>query len=91
MLQLERGDVAYDVDEFPPEHQWKATEEGVLRQFVEIIAKDRNEHVDTYMLRYEAAILDHLRRLGVRPDSRDRRGAGSSDSAIGAELLDPSG
>jgi hypothetical protein len=66
MRDAARGDVAYCVDDLPPDDRWKATEQGRLRQFVEVVAKDKNEHVDTFMLKYEPAILEHLRRLRVR-------------------------
>jgi hypothetical protein len=87
MKKVERGDVAYDFDELPAEDRWKATEEGCLQQFVEVVAKNRNEHVDTYMLKYEAAILGHLRGLGVPMAaicSRDQPGEESSDAAGGS-------
>lgn len=66
MHRVERGNVAYDVSELPPHDLWQATEEGWLRQFVEVVAKDRNEYVDTFMLKYEPAILEHLHAVGAR-------------------------
>jgi len=45
-----------DTAERPPEHHWEYSKEACLREFVENIAKDKNEYVDEYMLRYKECL-----------------------------------
>ena len=60
MGRVERGDVSFDERNVPPEHAWRLDPNLCLRQFVEVVAKDWNEIVDDYMLRYQGRILDEL-------------------------------
>ena len=52
MGRVERGDVSFDRSEVPLEHAWRLDDQLCLRQFVETVAKDKNELVDEYMLRF---------------------------------------
>jgi hypothetical protein len=67
MGRVARGDVSFDRANVPAEHAWRLDPHLCLRQFVETVAKDKNELVDEYMLRYRRHILDRL-----APASRDR-------------------
>ena len=69
MDRVRRGDVSFDRSNVPAEHRWRLDEHLCLRQFVETVARDKNELVDDYMLKFERPILS---RLGVRT----RRNAG---------------
>lgn len=60
MFKVERGDVSFNRENVPPEHRWRLFEDECLRQFVETVARDKNELVDEYMLRYEKPILAYL-------------------------------
>jgi hypothetical protein len=60
MRRVERGDVSFDRSDVPPEHAWRLDEHLCLRQFVETVAKDKNELVDEYMRRFESPILEFL-------------------------------
>lgn len=60
MRRVQRGDVSFDPTDVPPEHAWRLDEHLCLRQFVETVAKDKNEMVDEYMLRFEGPILEQL-------------------------------
>jgi hypothetical protein len=66
MSRVERGDVSFDRENVPPEHRWRLYEDECLRQFVETVAKDKNERVDEYMLRWEKPILAYLADLAQR-------------------------
>jgi hypothetical protein len=60
MGRVERGDVSFDRADVPAEHAWRFDPHLCLRQFVETVAKDKNELVDEYMLRYRRQILAGL-------------------------------
>jgi hypothetical protein len=62
MARVERGDVSFskETPDLPAEHRWRLDEELCLRQFVQSIAKDHNEMLDDYLLRYESAIRAHM-------------------------------
>lgn len=64
MDRVRRGDVSFDRSDVPPEHRWRLDEHLCLRHFVETVAKDKNELVDEYMLKFERPILA---RLEARP------------------------
>ncbi len=70
MGRVRRGDVSFDRSNVLVEHVWRLDEHRCLRQFVETVAKDKNELVDDYMLRFANPILKHLT---IRP------GRGSPD------------
>ena len=60
MSRVERGDVSFDRENVPAEHRWRLHEDECLRQFVETVARDKNELVDEHMLRWEKPILAYL-------------------------------
>jgi hypothetical protein len=60
MGRVERGDVSVDPSDIPPEHAWRLDAHLCLRQFVETVAKDKNELVDEHMRRFEGPILEYL-------------------------------
>jgi hypothetical protein len=60
MRRVERGDVSFDRSDVPSEHAWRLDEDLCLRQFVETVARDKNELVDEHMCRFESAILEYL-------------------------------
>ncbi len=60
MGRVRRGDVSFDRSDIPPEHAWRLDEHLCLRQFVETVARDKNELVDEYMLRFESRIHERL-------------------------------
>ena len=64
MDRVGRGDVSFDRSNVPAEHRWRLDEHLCLRQFVETVAKDKNELVDDYMSKFERPLLS---RLGERP------------------------
>ena len=55
MKRVDRGGciMLSDTTERPPEHSWEYNKELCMREFVENIAKDKNECVDGYMSRYK--------------------------------------
>lgn len=63
MHRVKRGDVNFKADNAPSSEQWRITEEACLRQFVTTVARDKNEYVDEYMVRYGHAIEQGLKRL----------------------------
>jgi hypothetical protein len=60
MGRVRRGDVSFDRSSVPADHRWRFDEHLCLRQFVETVAKDRNELVDDSMLQFESRILTQL-------------------------------
>lgn len=60
MGRVQRGDVSFDPSNVPPEHAWRLDKDLCLRQFVETVAKDKNELVDEFMLRFEGPIRRRL-------------------------------
>jgi hypothetical protein len=72
MERVQRGDVSFDPSNVPAEHAWRLDPHLCLRQFVETVARDKNERVDEYMLRFEQAIKEGLKgrphRGGADPD-----------------------
>lgn len=64
MGRVHRGDVVFDRSDIPDEHAWRLDEHLCLRQFVETVARDKNELVDEHMLRFESRILEQMT---VRP------------------------
>jgi len=60
MGRVTRGDVSFDRSTVPADDRWRLDEHLCLRQFVETVARDKNELVDDYMLRFETPILTHL-------------------------------
>ena len=74
MGRVERGDVSFDRSQVPLEHAWRLDDQLCLRQFVETVAKDKNELVDEYMLRFARPVLDYLgARAGSAPSSTPPR------------------
>jgi len=67
MGRVERGDVSFDRSDVPSEHAWRLDDHLCLRQFVETVARDKNELVDEYMRRFEDPILEFL---GARTSHR---------------------
>ncbi len=85
MDRVRRGDVSFDRSNVPADQRWRLDEHLCLRQFVETVAKDKNELVDDYMLRFESRILTHLAAHAGRgaPDpDRPRSDAIDFSSAI---------
>jgi hypothetical protein len=65
MRKPERGEAGTSPED--PANAWRFTPEGCLRQFVTQIALDKNEHVDTSMLRHVEPVtryLESVRRRG---------------------------
>jgi len=60
MGRIRRGDVSFDRSNVPADQRWRLDEHLCLRQFVETVARDKNELVDEFMLRFETRILAHL-------------------------------
>ncbi len=60
MGRVRRGDVSFDRTNVPADQRWRLDEHLCLRQFVETVAKDKNELADDFMLRFESRILTHL-------------------------------
>jgi hypothetical protein len=58
-----RGYVNAGNDFVPPEQQWRLTEEACLRQFVTTVARDKNEYVDEYMLKYKTEIEQGIKKM----------------------------
>jgi hypothetical protein len=73
MGRVRRGDVSFDQSNVPADHRWRLDDHLCLRQFVETVAKDKNELVDDFMLRFESRIATqlavHSRSGSVVPDS----------------------
>ena len=61
--RAKRGDVNFKNEQAPQEHHWRLTEESCLRHFVATVAKDRNEFVDEYMLRYKKEIESGIKKI----------------------------
>ena len=58
-----RGDVLFRTENAPDRHRWRFTEESLLQKFVESVAKDRNEFVDEYMLKYKDALELQIKKI----------------------------
>jgi hypothetical protein len=65
MGRPKRGSVIDDVMHLYPENRWKSEPEGCLQHFVEFIAKEANEYVDEFMLRFKKPIEDYLAGRGI--------------------------
>jgi hypothetical protein len=65
MARAKRGDAMGRKHLNPPD-LWRLDEAGLLRQFVEVVAKEDNELVDEYMLGYADAIRAKMKELGFR-------------------------
>jgi hypothetical protein len=61
MRKPERGEAGTIAEDRT--NAWRFTREGCLRQFVSQIAVDKNEHVDTSMLRHVDRVKSYLERL----------------------------
>ncbi len=62
-----RGNAMSDADDLSPEkNKWRYEEEACLRQFVETVAKDKNEYVDEYMLKYREFLENHRLKARIR-------------------------
>ena len=59
MARVERGEAAFTKADAPPHQRWRFEPEGRLRKFVED-AKDMNELVDDYMLRFAEPVRAYL-------------------------------
>jgi hypothetical protein len=75
MGRVRRGAVSFDRSNVPPEHAWRLDEHLCLRQFVETVAKNKNELVDEYMLRFESRIREQLA-VSSAPGSARRASSG---------------
>jgi len=60
MKRADRGDVNFHHYNSPPEHQWRLTKEGCLKQFVTTVALNKNEHIDCYMQKFESQLSAYL-------------------------------
>jgi hypothetical protein len=63
MERVKRGDVNFTTNNSSDVHNWRFSEETCLRKFVETVAKDKNEHIDSYMLKYEEFIIEGMKSL----------------------------
>jgi hypothetical protein len=63
MGKARRGEVGVFATD--PENAWRFSDEGCLRQFVTVMARDKNELVDTSAARYAGPIKAYLRALGA--------------------------
>jgi hypothetical protein len=72
MGKVQRGEVGAFPDD--PAHAWRFSQEDCLRQFVTVIARDKNEFVDISALRYAEPIKAYLGELrsGHAVDKRGR-------------------
>lgn len=55
MSRLERGDVSFS-NSVSSENKWRYDKKLLLKKFVEIIALDKNEHIDEYMLKFQGSL-----------------------------------
>jgi len=63
MNRPHRGDAMSDDKNLPEEYKWRHSEDGCLRQFVETIAKDKNEYVDREMLKYRDPLTKKIKNI----------------------------
>ena len=81
MRKPARGEVGALPDD--PNNAWRFSEEGCLRQFVTQFATNKNEHVDTSMLRYAEPVRRYLSQLPRADDSpKHYEGLGSASLRI---------
>ena len=81
MRKPTRGEVGALPDD--PNNAWRFSEEGCLRQFVTQFATNKNEHVDTSMLRYAEPVRRYLSQLPSADDSpKHYEGLGSASLRI---------
>lgn len=73
MDRVRRGDVSFDRSNVPAEHRWRLDEHLCLRQFVQTVARDKNELVDDYLSRFERPILSHIADRSGRRSARPGR------------------
>jgi hypothetical protein len=67
MRRPTRGEVSIDLMQpVPGSETWRMTDEACLKQFVTIMAFDKNEMIDTYMQKYTAEILYRLMKMGIK-------------------------
>lgn len=65
MNRVNRGDVNFNENGSPSEHLWRLSFNGILKQFVTNLAKDKNEFIDLFMCKFENIISEKLRALRV--------------------------
>lgn len=91
MDRVQRGDVSFDQSNVPADHRWRLDEYLCLRQFVETVAKDKNELVDDFMLRFESRIVTqlagHSRRGSADPDPPRLEQPDLSSSVYGSPTI----
>lgn len=78
MRKPERGEVGTVAED--PANAWRFSEEGCLRQFVSQIALNKNEYVDTSMLRHVEPVKRYLRQLAIAGEAEQ-----ASSGVIGLE------
>jgi hypothetical protein len=65
MGRLERGDLLFDRSNVTGASAWRVDEHLLLKQFVTTVARDKNEFVDEFMLRFEKPIEQNLASFGT--------------------------
>lgn len=65
MARVERGDVSLETGDVPKDQQWRYDSELCLKQFVTTIARDKNEYIDDYMLRFKSKLEEAIAGLGI--------------------------
>jgi hypothetical protein len=66
MARVERGDACGDTTRLQDCHHWRFDQEKCLRQFVTTVAKDKNEFIDEYMLKFSPTITSCLSSLNLK-------------------------
>ena len=87
MRKARRGEVGVFASD--PENEWRFSEEGCLRQFVTVIARDKNEFVDISAARYVGAIKAYLRDLREAGGDQALGGNPAAHPAVAIAAFEP--
>jgi hypothetical protein len=64
MNRSNRGSAVLNtIDIIPKGHEWRLSEDGCLRRFVEYVAKNDNEYIDTYMYQYKLFLDTEINKI----------------------------
>lgn len=63
MKRASRGDVNFTEQNLPGKQQWRLNEELLFKTFITSVARDKNEYVDKFMLKYQYDIQKGIEKL----------------------------
>lgn len=67
MKRVQRGDVNFNAENSPSEHNWRLSDQACLKEFITNVAYNKNELIDNGMLNNRFSIQENIAKLDKSP------------------------